>query len=207
MGSINHKKKNKISALYITPLKALNRDIFRRIIKYAEDEGLRVSIRHGDTTRSEKQKMTKEPPDVLITTPETLGIMIGNKSTRETLTDTKYVIIDEFHELIGNERGTHLTLSLERLQELTPTKIVRIGLSATLGDINNSLKLLSGNNNKYFSEAIIDSTVREYDIEIKYLNGNLVDLSNLVLKYVLEKEKLHYYLQIPEWRQKLSGRY
>ena len=118
MGSINHKKKNKVSAIYITPLKALNRDIFRRVIKYAEDEGLRVNIRHGDTTRLEKQKITKEPPDVLITTPETLGIMIGNKSTREILTDTKYVIIDEFHELIGNERGTHLTLSLERLQEL-----------------------------------------------------------------------------------------
>ena len=73
-----------------------------------------------------------------------LGIMIGNKSTREILTNTKYVIIDEFHELIGNERGTHLSLSLERLQELTEKKIVRIGLSATLGNVNTGLQLLSG---------------------------------------------------------------
>ena len=69
MGSIDDKKKNKISAVYITPLKALNRDIFRRVIQYAEAEGLTVNIRHGDTTRTEKQKITKEPPDVLITTP------------------------------------------------------------------------------------------------------------------------------------------
>ena len=187
MGSINHKKKNKISAVYITPLKALNRDIFRRIIKYAEDEGLRVSIRHGDTTRSEKQKITKEPPDVLITTPETLGIMIGNKSTREILTDTKYVIIDEFHELIGNERGTHLTLSLERLQELTPTKIVRIGLSATLGNVNTGLQLLSGE--AYKSTAVLDHTKKEYDIASRYIKGDLFEVARVILKKLRETDK------------------
>ena len=167
MGSINGKKKNKISAVYITPLKALNRDIFRRVIRYAEAEGLTVSIRHGDTTRVEKQKITKEPPDVLITTPETLGIMIGNKSTREILTNTRYVIIDEFHELIGNERGTHLSLSLERLQELTGKKIVRIGLSATLGNVNTGLQLLSGE--AYKSTVVLDHTKKEYDIQTSTL--------------------------------------
>ena len=187
MGSINGKKKNKISAVYITPLKALNRDIFRRVIRYAEAEGLTVSIRHGDTTRVEKQKITKEPPDVLITTPETLGIMIGNKSTREILTNTRYVIIDEFHELIGNERGTHLSLSLERLQELTGKKIVRIGLSATLGNVNTGLQLLSGE--AYKSTVVLDHTKKEYDISNKYINGDLFEVARFILKRMKETSK------------------
>ena len=171
-------EKNKVSVLYITPLRALNRDIFERIINYTKLEGLTTEIRHGDTTRIQKRRMIENPPDVLITTPETLAILVTNKSLRTILSSVKWAIIDEFHELIGNERGTQLTLSLERLQKLSRNKIVRIGLSATLGDVNTSLKLLSGNSNKYLSEAIIDSTVREYDIEIKYLEGNLVDLKN-----------------------------
>ena len=187
MGSINGKKKNKISAVYITPLKALNRDIFRRVIRYAEAEGLTVSIRHGDTTRVERQKITKEPPDVLITTPETLGIMIGNKSTREILTNTRYVIIDEFHELIGNERGTHLSLSLERLQELTGKKIVRIGLSATLGNVNTGLQLLSGE--AYKSTVVLDHTKKEYDISNKYINGDLFEVARFILKRMKETSK------------------
>ena len=182
-------EKNKVSVLYITPLRALNRDIFERIINYTKLEGLTTEIRHGDTTRIQKRRMIENPPDVLITTPETLAILVTNKSLRTILSSVKWAIIDEFHELIGNERGTQLTLSLERLQKLSRNKIVRIGLSATIGDVNTSLKLLSGNSNKYLSEAIIDSTVREYDIEIKYLEGNLVDLSNLILKYVLKKRK------------------
>ena len=187
MGSIKSKKKNKISAVYITPLKALNRDIFRRVIHYAEAEGLKVNIRHGDTTRKEKQKITKEPPDVLITTPETLGIMMGNKSTREILTDTKYVIIDEFHELIGNERGTHLSLSLERLQELTVKKIVRIGLSATLGNVNTGLHLLSGES--YKSTAVLDHTKKEYDISNMYIKGDLFEIAKIILKKIKETNK------------------
>ena len=111
MGSINNKKKNKISAVYITPLKALNRDIFRRVIHYAEAEGLTVSIRHGDTTRAEKQKITKEPPDVLITTPETLGIMIGNKSTREIL-DGKDCIVSRITDKNGNTRISQIEYPL-----------------------------------------------------------------------------------------------
>ena len=155
-------QKKKIQVLYITPLKSLNRDIFRRIIRYAESENLRVEIRHGDTSRTQRRKMIEEPPELLITTPETLGILLTNKSSREILTEIKYVIIDEFHELIGNERGTHLSLSLERLQKLTKFKIVRIGLSATLGDVSTGMRLLSGESKK--STAIFDHTKKEYDI-------------------------------------------
>ena len=185
---INSKpEKNKVNGLYITPLRALNRDIFERIIKYTKLEGLTTEVRHGDTTTTQKRRMIENPPNILITTPETLAILVTNKSSRAILSSVKWTIIDEFHELIGNERGTHLTLSLERLQKLSRNEIVRIGLSATLGDVNNSLKLLSGNSND--SEAIIDKTVREYDIEIKYLKGNLVDLSNLIIKYVMKKRR------------------
>ena len=96
-------QKKKIQLLYITPLKSLNRDIFRRIIRYAESEDLRVEIRHGDTSRTQKRKMIEEPPELLITTPETLGILLTNKSSREILTEIKYVIIDEFHIYLSQQ--------------------------------------------------------------------------------------------------------
>ena len=165
---INNKpEKNKVSGIYITPLRALNRDIFERIIKYTKLEGLTAEIRHGDTTPIQKRRMIVNPPNILITTPETLAILVTNKSSRAILSSVKWTIIDEFHELIGNERGTHLTLSLERLQKLSRNEITRIGLSATLGDVDSSLKLLSGNSNN--SKAIIDNTVREYDLSLIHI--------------------------------------
>ena len=113
--------------------------------------------------------MIVNPPNILITTPETLAILVTNKSSRAILSSVKWTIIDEFHELIGNERGTHLTLSLERLQKLSRNEITRIGLSATLGDVDSSLKLLSGISNT--TKEIFDNTVRDYEIQIKNLKG------------------------------------
>ncbi|MEE8132539.1 MAG: DEAD/DEAH box helicase, partial [Nitrososphaerales archaeon] len=101
-----------IRAIYITPLRALNRDVLRRIIRYAELEGLKVEVRHGDTSASAKKKMTIDPPDVLITTPETLAIILTNERLLNVMKNLKWVVIDEVHELISNERGAHLALSL-----------------------------------------------------------------------------------------------
>ena len=118
-----------IKALYITPLRSLNNDVFRRIEKYAKYQGLSLEIRHGDTSAVKKKKMSDNPPDVLITTPETLGIILTNRVLIGHLTGVQWVIIDEVHELLPNERGSHLSVSLERLEKIAMNRPTRIGLS------------------------------------------------------------------------------
>lgn len=94
----------------------MNNDVLRRIIKYAESENLRVQIRHGDTTTSDKRKIVEYPPEVLITTPESLAVVLTSSKMLKALDSLEWVIIDEAHELVSNERGSHLSISLERLQ-------------------------------------------------------------------------------------------
>ena len=90
----NTKIPNKIKALYITPLRALNRDVFKRIIKYAENEDLKIEIRHGDTSQSNRKRIADNPPDILITTPETLVNLLSQKKHLDALSDLEWVIID-----------------------------------------------------------------------------------------------------------------
>ena len=104
---------NKIKALYITPLRALNRDVFRRIITYGEIEGLDIKIRHGDTTPTNRKKISNSPPDVLITTPETLVVLLSQGKYLSALSELEWVVIDELHELLPSERGSQLSISLE----------------------------------------------------------------------------------------------
>ena len=111
--------KGKTRVIYVTPLRALNNDVLRRIVKYAESEGLRVEIRHGDTNTKTKRRIVENPPEILITTPESLGVILTSQKMLLALQDLEWVIIDEVHELISNERGAHMSLSLERLQSLS----------------------------------------------------------------------------------------
>ena len=105
------KSPGKIKALYITPLRALNRDVHRRIINYAKIEGLDIKIRHGDTSQTERKKISDSPPDVLITTPETLVVLLSQRKYLSALSDLEWVIIDEIHELLASERGSQLSIS------------------------------------------------------------------------------------------------
>jgi ATP-dependent Lhr-like helicase len=100
------KKQGKIKVLYITPLRALNRDVFRRIIRYAESESLQIEVRHGDTSQSMRRKINLSPPDVLITTPETIIILLTQPIMLTALDQLEWIVIDEVHELLGNERGS-----------------------------------------------------------------------------------------------------
>jgi ATP-dependent Lhr-like helicase len=186
LGNTDFIEDSAIFVLYITPLRALNNDVHRRIIDYAKKRNLDAQIRHGDTTRTAKQKMVKKPPHILITTPESLGIILTQEKFKAFLKHLRWVIIDEVHELIGNERGTHLTVSLERLQNLSSHNLVRIGLSATIGNLKDAANFISGTNRK--CSILVDNTIRNYDIDVKYLKGPISNVAKFVYNYLAENK-------------------
>lgn len=151
---------DKIYAIYISPLKALSNDIERNLNgplkeikelykKKAKQMGLktnkldvRVGVRTGDTSTSKKAQMLKKPPHILITTPESLGIILSSKKFREKFDDISWAIIDEIHSLADSKRGVHLSISLERMNRLT--EFTRIGLSATVSPLEEVARFLVG---------------------------------------------------------------
>jgi len=180
------KKLGKIKAIYVTPLRALNRDIFRRIVRYAENDGLSIEIRHGDTPQSTRKKISNSPPDILITTPETLVILLTQKKMLDALSELEWIVIDEVHELLGNERGSQLSLSLERLQLNSNFEITRIGLSATIGNPEESGKFVVGTKRKL--KIIRDTTIRKYDVKVKYIEGTISDVAQYIIEFVTEQD-------------------
>ena len=180
------KKLGKIKAIYVTPLRALNRDVFRRIVRYAEKDGLTIEIRHGDTPQSTRKKISNNPPDVLITTPETLVILLTQKKMLDALSELEWIVLDEVHELLGNERGSQLTISLERLQLNSKSELTRIGLSATIGNPEEAGKFVVGTKRKL--RIIRDSSIRKYDVQVKYVNGTISDVAQYIIEYVTKLE-------------------
>lgn len=146
----------KTSVLYISPLKALGNDIEKNlreplsgILRLAEAEGLglpeiRVAVRSGDTSPKERRAMLRYPPHILITTPESLYILLTAEKARQLLRTVETVIVDEIHAVAGDKRGSHLALSLERLDALSGRPLQRIGLSATQKPIGEVASLLVG---------------------------------------------------------------
>ncbi|MEK6952206.1 MAG: ATP-dependent helicase [Nanoarchaeota archaeon] len=148
--SEKNKLENKVYAVYTSPLKALASDVTVNLItplKEMEAQenknfGIRIGLRTGDTSQSERQKMLKNPPHILITTSESLAILLSSPKFSELLKDVQFFIMDELHSFAENKRGTHLSLSVERLQHLSHS-LVRIGLSACL-DYNEYITLSNG---------------------------------------------------------------
>lgn len=145
-----------VHLVYISPLKALNNDIQRNLriplagVRAAaaaaglEWPEIRVAVRSGDTPQRERRALLSRPPHILITTPESLYLLLTSPRAREIFAPVRTVIVDEIHTLAGNKRGVHLSVSLERLQELTDRPIQRIGLSATIRPLEDVARFLGG---------------------------------------------------------------
>ncbi len=129
---VKEKKEEGIRLVYITPLRALNRDMMKRLELLAKEAGMSISVRHGDTPTKERQLQAASPPQILITTPETLQNLFLSQRLRNALGNVEAVVIDELHELYSNKRGAQLAVALERLEEVAKN-YQRIGISATLG--------------------------------------------------------------------------
>ncbi len=154
----NGQLEDRIYAVYVSPLRALNNDMRRNleeplkgIKRKAEEMGLelpeiRVAVRTSDTNPTEKQRMLRQPPHILITTPESLAIALAAPKFRERLATARWLVIDEIHELASSKRGSHLSLAVERLDNLTGGRLQRIGLSATIAPLDEVAKFLVGFN-------------------------------------------------------------
>jgi len=176
---------NKVYAVYTSPLKALNNDIHKNLIEPLEEiyklaesknielQKIRVAVRTGDTSAYEKSKMTKNSPHILITTPESLAIVLTTKKFVEFFSDVEFCIVDEIHSL-GNKRGTFLSLSLERLNEMSKTFPVKIGLSATISPLEEVGKFLVGNSEKREVEIAEISLDKKLDLDVLSPVENLV---------------------------------
>lgn len=172
------------SILYISPLKALSNDIHKNLelplngIRFGlleaglPDVAIRAQTRTGDTSMAERAGMKRLPPHILVTTPESLYILLTSDSGREMLSTVTTVIVDEIHALAGNKRGAHLSLSLQRLDQLCPKPPVRIGLSATQKPVELMANFLIGNRQQPCT--IIDTGhVRERDLQIEITGSPL----------------------------------
>ncbi len=131
-----------VSCIYVTPLRALNRDMLARLREYGEKLGIRIQVRHSDITAAQRREIVTKPGDVLITTPESLQIMLKGSRLREVISSTRFLIVDEIHELAQNERGSQFAVVVERLSKLTGG-LQRIGLSATVGNPSELAAFLS----------------------------------------------------------------
>mgnify|MGYP005806287429 CR=1 FL=1 len=169
---------DEVHVLYVSPLKALSNDIRKNLQEPLAgireqlaalglpDPGIRAAVRTGDTPQADRERMRRTPPHILVTTPESLYILLSSDSGRAMLKSVKSVIVDELHAVAGNKRGSHLMLSLERLAALAERAPVRIGLSATVKPLQEMARFLIGQRDE--EVAIIDAGhVRDRDLAIE----------------------------------------
>ncbi|GBE54204.1 DEAD-box ATP-dependent RNA helicase CshA [archaeon BMS3Bbin15] len=198
------KLKQKVYCIYISPLKALDNDVKKNLLvplkeirEIAKEKGIElpevdVGLRTGDVSPAEKSKQLRKPPHILITTPESLAIMLNAPKFVEHLREVRWIIVDEIHELASNKRGTHLSLSIERLQEFVGREFVRIGLGATLHPLKEAAKYLVGysSTKKLRSCTIIDvSWSKKFDLKVVSPVSDLINTPAQILN-----EKLYEFL-------------
>ena len=151
--------------VYVTPLRALNRDVVARIDRLAGAAGLRVMVRHGDSGPRARRDFISRPPDLVVTTPESLGFLVTSLGPRGFWSNTKYIIVDEVHELLESERGSELSLVIARLQRFAGRRLQKIGLSATLSrrSVEEAARLIAGPERVSIVE---DRTTKRYSVSV-----------------------------------------
>ncbi|MEQ8953944.1 MAG: DEAD/DEAH box helicase, partial [Gammaproteobacteria bacterium] len=186
---LRHQNPDGVQVLYVSPLKALSNDIHRNLeiplngiaeqlhLLGEAPVDIRIAVRTGDTPASERQKMAKHPPHILVTTPESLYLLLTSASGRRMLATVETLIIDEIHAMLGDKRGSHLALSIERLQKLVQRNggrhLQRIGLSATQKPISTVAKFLVGtqspdnNSEESIADCVIVDTGHRRELELR----------------------------------------
>ena len=153
-----------ISLLYITPMRALNRDMLKRLQVWCSRLGLKVDIRHGDTLQAQRARQSAHPPDVLVTTPETLQAVLPGRRMRENLSHLKAVVVDELHNLVESKRGVQLCVGLQRLRKVAP-RFQLVALSATVGTPEVAAGFLFGDKTRTIVRA---DAPKEFTYAIEY---------------------------------------
>lgn len=188
-----------ISILYITPLRALNRDILDRMSYWCNKLDVRLGVRHGDTSQKERAYQRIVPPDMLITTPETLQAILQGRIIKNHLKTVRWIIIDEIHELADNKRGSQLSLALERIKTMTDVPPQLIGLSATIGSPVKVAQFLVGAEQEVeivqisalrdtqFEVILPEPSVEDYDLATKLFTHPEVASRLKVMKDLIEK--------------------
>ena len=160
---LEDQKKEGICAIYITPLRALNRDLMKRLEFVCNQVGISIGVRHGDTNKKEREEQAKKPPMLLITTPESMQNILLSPRLRESIKNLKYVVVDELHELYYNKRGAQLAVALERFSEIS-AEFIRIGISATVGNYKEAERFLFGEKKH---KVIVSEVEKKISVEIK----------------------------------------
>lgn len=203
----------KLQVIYISPLKSLAADIRENLKKplvgIGGEEQVKTAIRTGDTTQQERRQMIQKPPHILITTPESLYLMLTSKTGQNLLCTARTVIVDELHALIDTKRGAHLMLSLARLDALCKHPLQRIGLSATIAPLSEAAAYLAP------EPVFIAAPAMEKQMQLRIL-GSYVDvgkrrkdpvwqeLSALVYQYCQEKRSVIAFVEGRRYAEKLA---
>ena len=153
-----------ISLLYVTPMRALNRDMLKRLQIWCGRLGLSVDIRHGDTPQAQRTRQSAHPPDVMVTTPETLQAILPGRRMRENLSHLKAVVVDELHNLVESKRGVQLCVGLQRLRKVSPG-FQLVALSATVGTPEVAARFLFGEGKRTIVRA---EAPKEFTYAIEY---------------------------------------
>lgn len=157
-----------IKAIWITPLRALSVEIHQAAQRFADDlgTGLTVGIRSGDTSQSERAKQKRQMPDLLITTPESLMLLLASKDYDKTFKTLTAVVVDEWHELLGSKRGVQMELGLSRLKTISP-KMRIWGISATIGNLEEAQDVLLGMDPEFRKNSVLIKAKQKSKIEVR----------------------------------------